>query len=57
MKKKSPTKSDREFAQLLTSAMDNQSRRRGLKPDPSDRVAVQKLLGVKLPKTRSAPRG
>lgn len=48
MKKKS--KSNQDFAQVLASAMDNQSRRRGLKPDPADRVAVQKLLGVKLKK-------
>lgn len=47
MKKKSSNKSDREFAQVLLLAMDNQSRRRGLKPDPSDRKAVQKLLGIK----------
>lgn len=44
------SKGDREFAQLLASAIDNQSRRRGMKPDPQDRVAVQKLFNVKLPK-------
>lgn len=48
--KKRPTKGDQGFAQVLVSAMDNQSRRRGLKPDPADRASVQKLLGVKLPK-------
>ena len=50
MRKKAPTKGDQAFAQVLASAMDNQSRRRGLKPDPEDRVAVQKLFNVKLPK-------
>lgn len=53
MKKKASTKGDQRFAQVLVSAMDNQSKRRRLKPDPADRASVQKLLGVRLPKRRS----
>ena len=48
MRSKAPTKTDQKFAQLLLDTVDNQSKRRGLKPDPADRVAVQKLLGVEL---------
>lgn len=48
MRSKASTETDQKFAQLLLDTVDNQSKRRCLKPDPADLIAIQKLFGVEL---------